>query len=105
MISAFRVSSGLYKMVMFAYPREFRLRFQNEMLSTFSDLIHDEWERKGLSGIAHVWGSALAEVFSAAMPLRLRSPAVLAISVGLLSSLALFIGLIAQVLHGWSYGK
>ncbi|HXU19698.1 MAG TPA: hypothetical protein VN788_03850, partial [Verrucomicrobiae bacterium] len=90
--------------VMFAYPREFRLRFQNEMLSTFSDLIHDEWERKGLSGIAHVWRSALAEVFSAAVPLRLQSPAVIAISVAILSSFALFAGLIGEVMHGF-YGK
>ena len=105
MISAFRVSSGLYRVGMFAYPREFRLRFQNEMLSTFSDLMHDEWEHKGLPGVARVWRYALGEVFAVAVPLRLRSPAVLAVSVGLLCSLALFFGLIAQILHGWSYGK
>jgi hypothetical protein len=92
-------------MMILTYPRDFRLRFEDEMVTTFSDLIHDEWERKGMAGIARVWRYALGEIFGVAVPLRLRSPAVLAISVGLLSSLALFIGLIAQVLHGWSYGK
>jgi hypothetical protein len=91
-------------MVMLAYPRSFRLRFENEMLATFSDLMHDEWKRKGLSGVARVWGYALGEVFAVAVPLRLQSPAVLAISVALLSSLAFFIGVIGAALHG-CYGK
>lgn len=104
MSSTIRVSSGLYKMMMFTYPRDFRMRFEKEMLTTFSDLMHDEWEHQGLSGIARVWWYALGEVFAVALPLRLQSPAVLAIAVALLSSLALFIGLIGEVLHGF-HGK
>jgi hypothetical protein len=59
MTSAARVSCGLYEMLLFTYPREFRQRFNCEMVSTFSDLICGEWEQNGVLGIARVWRSAL----------------------------------------------
>ena len=90
MTSAVRVSCGLYKMLLFAYPSDFRLRFGSEMVTTFSDLISGEWEHNGLPGVARVWRSALGEVFSAAVPLQLQSSIVVATSLALLSSLALF---------------
>ena len=97
MSSAVRASRGLYKMLLLAYPSDFRLRFESEMLSTFSDLICDEWEHNGLPGVARTCWSAIGEVFSAAAPLQLQSPIVVAISLGLLSSFALF----AAVILGW----
>ena len=45
MTRAVRTSCGLYKMLLFVYPADFRLRFGREMITTFSDLIYDEWER------------------------------------------------------------
>jgi hypothetical protein len=50
-------------MLLFTYPRDFRLRFGSEMVATFSDLVGGEWEHKGLAGVVRVWRSALAEVF------------------------------------------
>ena len=38
MTSAVQLSCGLYKMLLFAYPSDFRLRFGSEMVTTFSDL-------------------------------------------------------------------
>lgn len=102
MTHAVRASCGLYKMLLFAYPSDFRLRFGSEMVTTFSHLISDEWEQNGLPGVARTWWSALGEVFSAAVPLRLQGPIVVAISLGLLSSLALFaavIGAMTYVCH------
>ena len=90
MPSPVRLSCGLYKMLLFVYPRQFRVRFKSEMVSTFSDLICAEWEQKGVLGVARVWRSALGEVFSVAVPLQLQSPIVITISVALLSSFALF---------------
>jgi hypothetical protein len=90
MTSAVRLSCGLYKMLLFTYPRDFRLRFESEMQTTFSDLICGEWERNGLTGVARVWRSALGEVFSVAVPLQLQSSIVIATSLSLLSSVALF---------------
>lgn len=103
MTSAVRASCGLYKMLLFAYPNDFRLRFRGEMVTTFSDLVCDEWEHDGLRGVARVWRTALGEVFSAAVPLQLQNSIVVAASLALLSSFALFaavIGAMTYVCHG-----
>ncbi len=99
MTSAARVSCGLYKTLLFTYPREFRQRFKCEMVSTFSDLICGEWEQKGVLGVARVWRSALGEVFSVAVPLHLQSPIVVTTSLALLSSVALFIAVFHAMTH------
>jgi hypothetical protein len=52
-------------MLLFTYPRDFRLRFESELVATFSDLVGGEWEQKGLAGIARLWRSALADVRNA----------------------------------------
>jgi len=90
MSSAVRVSCGLYKMLLFTYPGDFRLRFGSEMVTTFSDLICGEWEHHGVPGVARVWRSALGEVFSVAVPLQLQNSIVVAISFSFLCSSALF---------------
>jgi hypothetical protein len=99
MSSAVQLSCGLYKMLLFAYPSDFRLRFESEMVTTFSDLICGEWEQNGLPGVVRVWRSVLGEVFSAAVPLQLQSSIVVATSLSLLSSLALFMALFYAMTH------
>jgi hypothetical protein len=99
MTRAVRASCGLYKMLLFAYPGEFRLRFGTEMVTTFSDLISDEWEQNGLPGVARVWWSTLGEVFSAALPLQLQSSIVVATSLSLVSSFALFLAIFYAITH------
>ncbi len=99
MTSAVRASCGLYKMLLFAYPSDFRLRFGSEMVTTFSDLICGEWEHNGPLGVARVWRSVLREVFSAAVPLHLQSPIVVTTSLALLSSLALFTAVFHAMTH------
>jgi len=99
MTSAVRVSCGLYKMVLLTYPRDFRLRFGSEMATTFSDQICAEWKHNGLPGVARVWRSAVGEVLSVAVPLRLRSPIVIATSLSLLLSTALFMTVFHAMTH------
>ena len=99
MTSAVRASCGLYKMLLFAYPGDFRLRFGNEMITTFSELICDEWEHNGLPGAARVWRSALGELFSVAMPLQLQNSIVVAISLSFLCSSALFMTMFRAMTH------
>ena len=94
-----RVSCALYKMLLFTYPGDFRLRFGSEMVTTFSDLISGEWEHDGLPGIARVWRSAVGEVFSAAVPLQLQRSIVVATSLALLSSFALFVAIFYAMTH------
>jgi hypothetical protein len=62
-------------------------------------LICGEWEDNGLPGFARVWQSALEEVFSAAVPLRLQSSSVVATSLSPLSLLASFMA----VFHAMTY--
>lgn len=99
MTGATRVSCGLYKLLLFTYPRKFRQRFKCEMVNTFSDLICGEWEQKGVLGVARVWRSALGEVFSVAVPLQLQSPIVVTTSLALLSSAVLFIAVFHAMTH------
>jgi hypothetical protein len=86
-------------MLLLAYPSDFRLRFGSEMVTTFSDLICDEWEQNGLPGVARTGWCALGEVFSAAVPLHLQSPIVVAGSLALLSSVALFAAIFYGMMH------
>ena len=91
MTGTVRASCSLYKILLLTYPGDFRRRFGSEIVTTFSDLICEEWEHEGLAGVARVWRSALGEVFSAAVPLRLQSSIVVATSLALLSSFDFFI--------------
>jgi len=99
MTSAVRLSCGLYKVLLFTYPSDFRLRFESEMVTTFSDLLCGEWKHNGVPGVARVWRSALGEVFSVAVPLHLQSLNVIPISLALLSSLALFMTVFHAMTH------
>ena len=99
MTIAVRVSYSLYKMLLFTYPRDFRLRFGSEMVATFSDLVGGEWEHKGLAGVVRVWRSVLGEVFSVAVPLQLQGSIVVPISLALLSSFTLFTAVFHAMTH------
>jgi len=99
MPSAAQVSCRLYRMLLFTYPRDFRLRFESEMVTTFSELICGEWESKGLAGIMRVWWFALGEVFSVAVRLHLQSPIVVATSLSVLSSVAMFMAVFHAMSH------
>ena len=69
------------------------------MVTTFSDLIRGEWEHNGLPGVARVWRSAIGEVFSAAVPLQVQRSIVVATSLALLSSFALFMAIFYSMAH------
>lgn len=99
MRSAVRVSCRLYKVLLFTYPADFRLRFEGEMVTTFSDLIRDEWRNNRLPGVARVWRCVVEDVFSVAVPLRLRSPIVIAASLSALWTIALFTTIFHAMAH------
>jgi hypothetical protein len=69
------------------------------MATTFSELICGEWESKGLAGIMRVWWFALGEVFSVAVRLHLQSPIVVATSLSILSSVAMFMAVFHAMSH------
>lgn len=94
MTSAIQLNCGLYRLLLFAYPRDFRLRFGTEMAITFLEPIRAGRDRDGFLGVVRVWLAAVAELLSVAVPLQLRSTIVLAMSLSFLWSLALFIALL-----------
>ena len=94
MTRAIRLNGRLYRLLLFAYPPDFRLRFGTEMAITFLDQIRAGWKHDGLIGIARVWRAAVAELFSVAVPLQLRRSIVLAMSLSFLWSFAVFIVLL-----------
>lgn len=98
MTSAIRISCSLYRVLLFSYPRDFRLRFGNEMVATFSDLILDEWEQNRIPGLMRAWRFALRELLSVALPLQLQSSIVIAMSLAFLWSFALFMALFRATL-------
>lgn len=86
-----RLNGELYRLLLFAYPRDIRLRFGTEMVITFSEQIRAEREHDGLVGVMRVWRTAIRELFSVAVPLQLRSSIVLAMFLSFLWSFALFV--------------
>lgn len=94
MTSAIELHCGLYRVLLFAYPRDFRVRFATEMAVTFLEQIRAEREQDGFLGVVRVWRVAVVELFSVAVPLQLRSTIVLAMSLSFLWSFALFIALL-----------
>ncbi|HKW19498.1 MAG TPA: hypothetical protein VJO35_18455 [Terriglobales bacterium] len=99
MRNAIRVSCGLYKMLLFTYPSDFRMQFESEMVITFSDLICDQSKQNGLRGVARVWRSAVGEIFSVAVPLQLRNPIVIAASLSMLWTIGLFMTIYHAMNH------
>jgi hypothetical protein len=89
-----RLNCELYRWLLFAYPRDFRLRFGAEMATAFSEQIRSQQGQDGLLGLVRVWRTAVAEIFSVAVPLQMRSSIVLAMSLSFLGSFALFIALL-----------
>ena len=92
-----RVSSFVYRMFLICYPDELRLRFGEEMVEVFADQMWGEWERHGLGGSVRVAITAGWEVLSVAVPLRLQNSVVIAATLSVVSSSALFLALFRAV--------
>jgi hypothetical protein len=87
----------LYAVLLLAYPRDFRVRFGGEMVETFSEQIRDEWNRKGLAGIARVWRGIAWELLSIAVPLWIRNSIVVAAMLSFVGSSVLCLAFMRAV--------
>jgi hypothetical protein len=87
----------LYSVLLLAYPRKFRVRFGSEMVDTFSEEMSVQRGLRGSRGAIHGWCSALWEVFSVAVPLRLSGPIVIPLLLSLAASSALGFAFFAAV--------
>jgi hypothetical protein len=96
--SAFaRGSRVVYEALLIFYPPDVRRRFGAEMAEVFEALMHDAVIEHGLRGTVSLWRSALWELLTVALPLRLASNAVMAGAISLLVSSALFLVLFRAV--------
>lgn len=73
-----RMSSRMYRYLVYLYPGELRGRFGVSMVEVFEDQLAEERLRSGISGIVSVWRTALWEVASAGVLARLNSTAMIA---------------------------
>jgi hypothetical protein len=85
----FQLSCKIYGALTICYPSELRHRFDEEMAQVFEDQLRERWERRGVLGVVHVWRTALWELLSVALVLRLQNPFVIAVALSLLGSAAL----------------
>jgi hypothetical protein len=87
----------VYSILLGAYPHEFRQRFGNEMVATFSDQMLDEQQRSGFVGVMNVWRLAAWELVSIGVPMLLKESMVAAMAISFLGSSALFVALLRAV--------
>jgi hypothetical protein len=66
-------SERVYRVLLLAYPREFRRDCGVEMVQAFGDLCHEEKRRGGTSGLVRVWVRALPDLVRTAFAERSRA--------------------------------
>ncbi len=84
-----RWSGWTYRCLLIAYPRELRRRFGADMIEVFEDQLYEAALQGGRSGIVSLWRTALWELASVAVPLRLESSMVIAGALSFLVSSAI----------------
>jgi hypothetical protein len=92
-----RLSSLIYRRLLIFYPGEFRGKYGSEMADVFGDMLGDAIRRGGAAEIVSLWSSALWELFSIAVPLRLQNTVVIAGALSFVASSALFLAFFRAV--------
>jgi hypothetical protein len=99
MTSALRASCGLYKMLLLAYPRDFRRRFEKRDAQHVFQSAERRVGAPRPAGAARLWRFVFAQVLSAEVPLRLQNSIVVAMSLAFLFSSALFVVVLVAISH------
>ncbi len=60
------ISERVYRMLLVAYPKEFRRAYGSQMVQVFRDLCREEQRRGGVSGFARLWGHTLLDLAATA---------------------------------------
>jgi hypothetical protein len=81
-------SAWLYEKLLLLYPEDLRREFGAEMALAFSEDLESAWGDARLAGVLQIWGYALREVLTVALPGQKSNPCVLvpALSFALVSS-------------------
>jgi hypothetical protein len=86
-----RSSRVVYAGLLIFYPCDVRQKFGAEMADVFEALMRDAIVERGPAGTISLWRSALWELLTVAVPLRLASNTVIAGAISLLASALLFL--------------
>jgi hypothetical protein len=85
------LSRVVYAGLLIFYPTDLRRKFGAEMADVFEAAAHDAIVERGPAGVISPWRSALWELLTVAVPLRLASNAVMAGAISFLASSVLFL--------------
>lgn len=83
-----------YSWLVFFYPSALCTRFRDEMTHVFEQQLRSAWQAQGYRGVLRSWCTAVLELCSIAIPARLESLKIPAISL-LLSFLFIALALVA----------
>lgn len=86
-----RLSRVVYAGLLIFYPRDVRQKFGAEMADVFEAVMRDAIAEGGPAGPISLWRSALCELLTVAVPLRLAGNAVIAGAISFLASSVLFL--------------
>lgn len=92
-----RLSSLVYRRLLIFYPYEFRSKFGTEMVEVFEEAMRDVVLQRGSAGAVFLWVSALWELISTSAPFWLQDPTLMAGTLSLVASTALFLALFRAV--------
>src|SRR2546428_4651459 len=94
-----RTSSQVYSFLLHLYPPALRCRFGVEMAQVFEEQIRDAYQERGSRGALSTWYCAAEEMLLIALPARLESLLVPAVSLLLsLLLIACFFSAVARVM-------
>jgi len=67
------ISERLYRLLLFAYPAEFRRAYRREMIQTFRDCCREALQQRGQLGALQLWGLLLYDLVKTASIERIRA--------------------------------
>jgi len=60
-------SDSLYRLLLAAYPRQFRQEYSQQMAQVFQECCHEAYRRRGVAGLARLWVRTLSDLVSSAI--------------------------------------
>src|SRR5205814_1118085 len=66
------ISERLYRVLLLAYPTEFRRAYRREMIQTFRDCCHEAIHQRGQWGVLRLWGLVLYDLVKSAFTEHVR---------------------------------
>src|SRR5260370_1943049 len=67
------ISERLYRLLLLAYPAEFRRAYCREMIQTFRDCCREALQQRGQSGVLRLWGLVLYDLVTTAFTEHVRT--------------------------------